>query len=68
MTHFEYDTEAPNVDVKQARRAVVWAIAFGDQPGESGAGQKNRHLRVVNLTNVDASAAGENMDALRGES
>lgn len=58
MTHFEYNTEAPNVDASKPAVQLYGQLPAAINQAKVVQDKKTGHLKVIDLTNVDASASG----------
>lgn len=58
MTHFEYNTEAPNVDTSKPAVQLYGQLPAAINQAKVVQDKKTGRLKVVDLTNVDASASG----------
>ena len=58
MTHYEYDTEAPNVDAGKPAVQLYGQLPAAINEAKVVQDKKTGQLKVVDLTNVDASASG----------
>lgn len=58
MTHFEYNTEAPNVDASKPAVQLYGQLPAAINQAKVVQDKKTGNLKVLDLTNVDASASG----------
>jgi secreted PhoX family phosphatase len=58
MTHFEYNTEAPNVDTSKPAVQLYGQLPAAINQAKVVQDKKTGRLKVVDLANVDASASG----------